>query len=335
MDKPSTGTAPVAGVSQESDVCGQRRTHNNTVLVGFITCVALLLSSCGGSLGASTSPHPGAVRPRSRAAIPWSNHRIRSRIALASGYETAVPPCSAGDLILAGTRQGAYQGQTVQTVILENASSAICSITGFPTVQGKTASGAQVSITSHSSAAPSNVVLSPGDFATAIATAAGYCAGSPPMEALTSLTLSLPQGGDIAVNGSQLNIACGGTDVGSFVASSPAGGTTTGPLAVLVATLGLPSSVSPGSTLNYTVTLSNPSSTVVPLSPCPYYQEQLGNITGSEYQLNCAGVSSIPANGSVKFDMALAIPASAPIGSTKFGWFLNGGPGAGCIEDVT
>jgi hypothetical protein len=41
--------------------------------------------------------------------------------------------------------------------------------------------------------------------------------------------------------------------------------------------------------------------------------------------------TQIPANGSVSFDMQVAVPAELAAGSGKLSWKLDGGPGVGKI----
>ena len=47
--------------------------------------------------------------------------------------------------------------------------------------------------------------------------------------------------------------------------------------------------------------------------------------------LNCDSVQTIPAHGSVNYEMRLALPDDQPTGFAKFGWHLQGdvGPGTG------
>jgi hypothetical protein len=99
----------------------------------------------------------------------------------------------------------------------------------------------------------------------------------------------------------------------------------------VTATITAPSAARAGTTFSYRVTLNNPTSQPFALSPCPSYAEYLGGTGGNVtryFYLNCAAALSIPAHGSVTFQMALAIPASMrPMTGAKLDWQIQGGTG--------
>jgi hypothetical protein len=100
----------------------------------------------------------------------------------------------------------------------------------------------------------------------------------------------------------------------------------------LTATITAPSAARAGMTLSYQITLSNPTGKPFALSPCPSYAEYLGGVGGGNvtqyFYLNCAAALSIPANGSVTFQMELAVPASMqPMAGAKLDWQIQGGTG--------
>jgi hypothetical protein len=111
------------------------------------------------------------------------------------------------------------------------------------------------------------------------------------------------------------------------------------PSSPLTARINGPTTASAGHTLNYTVTLANPSSSDVQLSPCPAYDEYVGSgttvwvATVLHYYLNCDATTVIPAGGSLTFEMRLALPANQPAGTAKFGWDVQGG-GCPCANAV-
>lgn len=87
-----------------------------------------------------------------------------------------------------------------------------------------------------------------------------------------------------------------------------------------------PASVHRGSTLSFTVTLSNRSSGDYRLSPCPDYVEILGaKDPVATYQLNCSPVGMIAAGRSAAFEMRLDVPSSLAVGSTQLHWALVDG----------
>jgi hypothetical protein len=107
--------------------------------------------------------------------------------------------------------------------------------------------------------------------------------------------------------------------------------TVTSPLDALQVTTMLPGSLTAGTTLAYTVTLHNPTAQAVALNPCPSYEEFVWPLTAStkphlqQYYLNCQAAASIPANGSVDFEMLVNIPSMTGTPSqAKYGWSLPG-----------
>lgn len=92
----------------------------------------------------------------------------------------------------------------------------------------------------------------------------------------------------------------------------------------LKASLQGPTTVSRGSTLAYTVVLRNPTSSDVPLEPCPSYDIVVGLRTSS-YGLNCAAApsSSIGAGGSMSFEVRVNVPMSIGAGRSTLTWTLG------------
>ncbi|MFT4084601.1 MAG: hypothetical protein QM638_18645 [Nocardioides sp.] len=142
-------------------------------------------------------------------------------------------------------------------------------------------------------------------------------------QATNPVALSLG-GDDIPVSGTSLPDAltnCSGVDL---IAPSEDDETT---YAGLRADVTLPETAT-GSTLDYTVTLSNASRKAITFRTCPSYT-QSANVYGKgkttqTYRLNCAGHRRIPPGGSLTFAMQLALPDAT--GRLKLGWFLDHGP---------
>lgn len=87
-----------------------------------------------------------------------------------------------------------------------------------------------------------------------------------------------------------------------------------------------PPSVRRGSTLRYTVTLSNRSPVEYRLSPCPDYSEILGaKQAPATYQLNCSSLGVIAAGRSAAFEMRIEVPRSLAAGTTQLHWALVDG----------
>ena len=75
--------------------------------------------------------------------------------------------------------------------------------------------------------------------------------------------------------------------------------------------------------MRFTISLTDHSSHVVRLVPCPVYEE--GLYAGhrphtSVYQLNCDSVTSIRPGQRVVYAMRIAVPLAA--GQAKFGWWI-------------
>ena len=103
----------------------------------------------------------------------------------------------------------------------------------------------------------------------------------------------------------------------------------------LRSTITAPARVVAGTTLTYSVDIANTSNDDIRLEPCPNYSEWLlGRPVGANfktriggtregYALNCTSLFSIPAGGTVSFEMRLRVPADA-LGSETLRWMLDG-----------
>ncbi len=125
------------------------------------------------------------------------------------------------------------------------------------------------------------------------------------------------------------------TSASSFPPICPPGAAGT-----LQARLQLPAGVRAGTTLRYTVTLTNPTKTAVVLHPCPGYTEGLyasGLVVRRSFALNCRPVHAIAAHGHVRYAMRLAVPRRAAQSIAKIGWNLDTptGPFAGGVVRIT
>lgn len=80
----------------------------------------------------------------------------------------------------------------------------------------------------------------------------------------------------------------------------------------LVATLDVPDTVPADQDIEYTVTLSNPTDSDIPLEPCPRYRQAAGEgafVSESHGELNCeAAPPAVPAQGEIVFQMRLRLP---------------------------
>jgi hypothetical protein len=107
----------------------------------------------------------------------------------------------------------------------------------------------------------------------------------------------------------------------------------------LTATVAAPATIRAGTTLDYVVTLANPTGVTVPLSPCPGYTQGIYAsrlVRRGSFALNCGTVHAIPSHQHVRYAMQLQVPNS-PARVGKLGWSLNdaNGPFVGTILQVT
>ncbi len=121
------------------------------------------------------------------------------------------------------------------------------------------------------------------------------------------LVLTLPGGTERTVSGLNLSLPCG-VAVTPFSRPKPSPSYAPYWLASLRPRIVLPSTVKVGSTLVYEVTLRNPLSRPVSLSPCPAYIEHSSSDIKLEYQFNCSSVHAIAAHASVVYQMRMAVP---------------------------
>lgn len=98
------------------------------------------------------------------------------------------------------------------------------------------------------------------------------------------------------------------------------------PVDPLKLTVQLPRSVRAGTWFDYTVTLTNPTSAAVPLTPCPTYQENWKPVTQAAalsraYRLNCDGHPEVPPHQALTFRMRMIAPATALV--DWLGWTIQ------------
>lgn len=99
-------------------------------------------------------------------------------------------------------------------------------------------------------------------------------------------------------------------------------------IARVLTSAGTPASTlraSRGSTLRYVVELHNASTNeTLQFGHCPLFVQELapkGSIDA--YRLNCAGAHAVRPGGSIRFDVQLGIPSSAPVGDNGLFWELD------------
>ncbi len=218
-------------------------------------------------------------------------------------------------------------------VVLTNAGSSPCSLSGYPTsLVGVHADGRRRSLSpSHGTQFDTQFAwpadLRPGQsgrlgIATWDACPAAQVPGglSNPAHAYTGEVVGLPGGGTVRAD-APFDAVCG-VGVTTFGSPEPQP-SQTGAYPGLQAKADLPATAVAGTTLNYTVTLTNTGDQPVNLVPCPVYSEIIntGTVHSYSYRLNCSTVQSIAAGDSVTYAMRIPVPTGHS-GIAKFGWSI-------------
>lgn len=271
-------------------------------------------------------------------AIPWIDEpavppaRPLPRPQVAAPVHGHAPACAAKALSVTALWpvQATQDGGIL--VELRNTGRVACLLAGTPTVAATAPGGARVLASPEalpSLAQPAYTV--PGGSVWLRVDAPLACPRDPSgtehgLRSYHRLVVSLPEGGELEIGGVGLRFPCGMSTT-PFYALRPAPSATPDALADLVPRLTLPRRTPAPGTLRYEVTLSNPGSRAVELSPCPVYVESSSIPTKFLYRLNCSQVRSIPAHGEVTYRMEMTIPATAGLGPVRVRWSLVG-PGA-------
>jgi len=264
-----------------------------------------------------------------------------------SGAAQAAPgvrACAAADVKVTAGQAGAWRGQATQEIRIANTGLEACHLPGFPTVQLQPTNEAPQTVGASEQAPElqsTRLELAPGEEIVVLLGTPGTCeaANRPERKVSKRLQLALPGGGLKTVDGVHVDTLCGRATVMRFErVQSEANARAVamkvgGAVSQLTGSISAPDEASRGGLLRYTVTLSNPTASPVSLSACPSYTQSVwadGKSSDTTLRLNCAAAGGqIPANGSVSFDMQLAVPAELAAGNGKLSWKLEGGPGVG------
>jgi len=317
-------------------------------LVGAV--LLTVLAGCGGTVA------PTSATQRAATVVPWS---ALKPVPGAAPTPLAVPPgtgaCVSNDLTARFTGvEGLTGGQSIGGFVFSDRSGAPCEVSGTPTVQLLSASGAQIKVrpgpdlVGNPPSIP--VLLMPG----LAASATGAARPGQAFLALTWPALDLAAGGTTcspapAVAGSVVfDVSHGGVQVPVTVPASSLHSGSIAPcdgvlgvspfqavapnptLPLLAASLMAPSSVVAGRAVRYRVVLTNRSKVAVDFAnTCAAYSESLGGGTGAEsvkvveeYQLNCAAARTLLPGATIAFAMVLDTPKGAPHIRAVLGWGL-------------
>jgi hypothetical protein len=316
-------------------------------------CVAGSPSSGSpGAAGAGAAPTPAATRPFEFATpasspaleiVPWVDRPAPAYVEpTPRPYPTDARACRTADLAVRVGQPGAGLGNTNLPVEFVNTSGSPCLLNGYPTISGLGADGSlaplPVSQGSYFGDPGPAANIAPGEVAALNISGADACPAAQTGErrSYPTLRIGLPGGGSVDVRVGAFDTVCG-VWVSRFGVPADEVPVPIPSPSPLTARISAPTTAAPGESLDYTVTLTNSSGTDYPLNPCPIYEEYVGSGTATvwvatvrDYSLNCDVASTIPARGSVTFEIRLQLPVdqpAAPAGMAKFGWDVQGGAG--------
>lgn len=278
--------------------------------------------------------------------VPWLNQPAAEKSSAMPAQARGIRPCAASDLQIVAGPAGAYRGQATQEIRLTNTGTDACHLIGFPAAQVLPAGESPQAVGANENApqlANERIDLAPGEEAVMLIGTPGSCdaATGPQRKVNKRMQLALPGGGMKVLEGVHIDTLCGRASVLKFhpahneSAASARAAQTGASLGQLNGSLSAPDEQARGGTLNYTVTLSNPTSSPISLSPCPAYTQSIyteSKTVSSTLRLNCAAANAqIPPNAAVSFAIQAQVPADLPAGGAKLSWKLEDGPGVGKV----
>jgi hypothetical protein len=317
----------------------RRVRRRRTVLA--VAASALAATAVAGGVGAlawqrtvavpaTSTPTPA---PSSDAVVPWVNEPAQLPAPTRpSPVAPAYLPCRASQLTARAGGGGAAAGNQSTPVVLTNASSTPCSLSGYPTsLVGIRSNGTRRTLRPTHGTMFDFETARPADLRSGqhteliIATSSGCEALNhpPPVtgDPYVRVRIGIPGGGTI-------------TAPAAFDASCGVGVTTFGLPALpdpepvssypgLIGHVQRPERVQAGTTLHYSVTLTNTASTPIRLDPCPVYEESYfvaGEPRSLVLRLNCSTVTMLEPGQNVRY--AMEMPISSSTGQAKFGWSM-------------
>lgn len=299
--------------------------------------VATVLAACGAGFGSWVlAAHPDASRKSTaaltgaRQVVPWAD--LPATVPVAAPQPTPAASyrqCRGADLAAKFVGGGAGMGHSEARIRLTNTGGSPCTLSGYPTrLTAKRADGTTRRLRfgdggyfSAGTYWPAD--LRPGASSTTAIETSSACSAlnsrDPKPDPFVAAALGLPGGGVVSVRAA-FDAVCG-VSLGNLGHRAPA---EPDPLAYPDLSIGMdrPDTVRAGTTMHFTVTLTNNGDHAVRLDPCPVYSESI-YLKGSHqhaYQLNCSRVTLIAAHNVVTFAMQVPVPDER--GVAKFGWSI-------------
>jgi hypothetical protein len=235
-------------------------------------------------------------------------------------------PCTAADLPATTTFEyspGISQSMGF-TIYVQNVGPSACTVTGDPVLYSADAQGhEQVVPVTRSDWADGPATIAPGERARLLVIFRHSCEGALDQYQYRSIEV-VQSGRRISVPGLSASGSCPAVDLGRWLLPlPPPGPAPTLRYGSLVPLLDVPATVSAGATLDYVVTLNNPTPAAITLRPCPVYREQVFKQVDT-YLLNCdaPGAGTVPAGGSLRFAMRATVSAYTPQGGQRLTWTI-------------
>ncbi len=286
----------------------------------LVALAMTVLAACG--RGQAVVPASSPSTASSTTPIPWIDSKATP---LPTASTVADTPCQAADLKFTVGPAGAGHGEATQQILFTNISPNPCYFPGPPAAAVFPADGTKQQVTSSDSTAHT-IDLAPGQTGYVVVGTPPTCENVGHPDVATNMDLTLATGEVVHVNDVWINVECGPPDTVLF---DTQGAPSPVPVAqsVLKARLDVLGPVQAGYTLTYSVTLTNPSSDAVQLSPCPAYTQYLATAQPGQVQqtllLNCANVGSLEPGGEATFEMKIQVPSQFSTGPAKLSWKLE------------
>ena len=277
--------------------------------------VAITVASSGG-----TKPTPG----RELQMVAWRPIPAHQGAIRLTSTTSAPPSCRPGQLQVSTGGGGGAGGTFYVPVHVRNSGADGCTLADRKLTLHWARTGHSVAD------APRHRVLLPGRTQTYRLGFGGDCVTLPSETVLHVPLRASLNGSNVPTRAAQVPDTVTGCATATLTAveAVDAEDSGTGPFSALRVSLDIPTRASRGSTLSYTMTLTNTGTSAFTFNNCPTYTEMAGSatrrISERTYTLNCAGHRSIAPGTSRTYAMQLPLPEGT--GLTKLAWIMDNGP---------
>lgn len=286
---------------------------------------------------AADTAEPAATAPAA-GVVPWSDapppRYVPPPVSIPPAVATHARACSAADVVVRSAQHTGAGGHSVLYLSIASVSPSACLLAGYPKVIAREHGRPDV-VATRGSFFPGgrSADMLPGGRTLLGLETDTYCAtrpaGAGPADSYHRLLIAVAGGGTLRVEvpADGLTLGCGLRETDFFDPELPRPEPVL-PLAGLHASLSLPRSVVRGSSLDFVVTLTNPTSRSITLQPCPAFVEaEISAVPVKQvYALNCSTVRTLAPGVSRRFAMRLALPAAVPVGPLRVTWSLRDVP---------